>query len=135
MKKKVLYILMMALMAFAVTACGSGDSEDVDAANEDYDPGQARLEAGDPKAIMDQTKNEFSRDEVTFYTYRLVDGVLSMRAKINDEAQIEDVVTRFADAFQGTQAEVLDFEVRDHGTYRIPLNEDYSDLSKYLTAE
>lgn len=135
MKKKILYILMMAMVSLALMACGNKDTSAVDEANANYDPAQQRLEDKDPKAVMDATKAEFSRDDVTFYTYRVVNDVISMRAKVTDEAKIEEVVRTFADAFAGSQLSTLEFEVRDVGTYKIPLNEDYSDLSQFLEKE
>lgn len=133
--KKLRTLLSVLLLAVVLAACGRGNPDAVQQANEDHDPAQARLDEGNVQAIMDQTKEGFSRDDVTFFTYRLRDGNLKMNARLLNEEIEEEFVQTFVDAFKNSQAESLEIELKDRGTYNIPLQEDVTDFQQYFTAE
>ncbi len=131
--KKIVSLMAMLLLALLLAACGRGDPSAVQEANEAHDPGQQRLDEGNVQAIMDQTKEQFSRSDVTFFTYRLRDGNLRMNARLLNEEIEQEFVETFAEAFRNSQAETLEIELRDRGTYKIPLNEEVTDFEQYFT--
>lgn len=130
--KKLLYVLLLLVLP-VLAACGAGDSAGVDKANEAHDPGKQRLEEGNVQAVMEATKSQFSRDDVTFYTYRFRNGELKMSLKVHNEDKQEEIVRTFADAFQNTEAKTLTIDCKGSGVYEVPLEEDYADLSPYFT--
>lgn len=131
--KKFAFIAVLLLFIVLLAACGGGDPDAVQQANENYDPGQARLDEGNVQAIMDKTKEEFSRNDVNFFTYRFKDGNLRMNARLLNEEIEEEFIQTFVDAFRNSQAETLEIELKDHGTYNIPLAEETDDYSQYFT--
>ena len=134
MKKTIFYVMLLLILP-VLAACGPRDTAAVDEANENYDPGQQRLEEGNIQAVMDATKQQFSRDDVTFFTYRIRDGQLRMSIRVHNEEKEEEIIRTFADAFQNTEATTLLVEVKDRGEYNVPLDQDYTDLQQYFTPE
>ena len=58
-----------------------------------------------------------------------------MNARLLNEEIEEEFVQTFVDAFKNSQAESLEIELKDRGTYNIPLQEDVTDFQQYFTAE
>lgn len=133
--KRIATLVTMLLLVALLAACARGNPDEVQQANESHDPGQQRLDEGNVQAIMDKTKEEFSRADVTFFTYRLRDGKLRMNARLLNEEIEEEFVQTFVDAFRNSQAESLEIELKDKGTYLIPLTEEITDLQEYFTPE
>lgn len=133
MRRRGWMVLVLLMTALLLAACGGGGNTNVDEANEQHDPAKQRLEEGNIQAVMDNTKKQFSRDEVTFLTYRIRDGLLKVNMRIHDETKNDDVIRALIDAFTGTEATRLELEVKDKGVYEIPLDQDTSDLEAFFT--
>ena len=134
--KKFATLALMLVLVLVVAGCNRGQSaQSIQQENEGRDPAQERLEGGDPQAIMEDTKNKFSRDDVTFYTYRIRDGKLNMRERLDNEEIEQELVEAFVQAYQGTEANELELELTGKGTYNIPLDQEVTDYQEYFTPE
>lgn len=133
MRKRGWMVLLLLITALLLAACGGKGNPSVDEANEQHDPGKQRLEEGNIQAVMDNTKKQFSREDVTFLTYRIRDGLLKVNMRIHDETKNDEIIRALIDAFTGTEANQLEVEVKDKGVYEIPLDQDTSDLEAFFT--